>query len=172
MVELQLLVGGVAATVVLLVFSAFFSSSEIAIFSLTPEWIGERSNAGDESARVLESLRADPHRLLVTILVGNNVVNVAVSSIVTLLLASYLPGGVAVTAATVLVSAVVLVFGEIVPKAYGLGNKEEWALRVAVPIRLVERTLSPLVTVFDVVTRRMADAIGGSGEIELLVVDE
>ncbi|QLG62930.1 CNNM domain-containing protein [Halorarum salinum] len=172
MVELPTLLAGVSVTVVLLACSAFFSSSEIAVFSLPDEWIAERADAGDPRAAVLESLRGDPHRLLVTILVGNNVVNVAVSSVVTLLLTSSLPGGIAVAVATVLVSTVVLVFGEIVPKAYGLGNRETWGLRVAGPIRLVERALSPLVTAFDVVTRSIAEAIGGSRDIERLVAEK
>lgn len=83
-------------------------------------------------------LREDPHRLLVTLLVGNNLVNVALSSIVTVLLAQYVSGGVAVAATTLIAGSVVLVFGEIVPSSFGLGNTERWAPLVARPLRLFE----------------------------------
>ncbi|QCJ45776.1 MULTISPECIES: CNNM domain-containing protein [Haloprofundus] len=157
---------GVVATGVLLVCSAFFSSSETAIFSLSTEWVEQQSTTGDRRAQLLRTLRDDPHRLLVTLLVGNNVVNIAISSIVTVLIASYLPPGVAIAATTLLTSCLVLIFGEIVPKAYGLGNAENWSLRVASPIRLVERALSPIITVFDAITRRISALITADPDIE------
>jgi CBS domain containing-hemolysin-like protein len=153
----------VGLLVVLLGMSAFFSSTEIAVFSLSPEWLTDRVASGDDRASVLADLRADPHRLLVTLLVGNNV---AISSILAVLLAARLPESLAVVATTVLASTVVLVCGEILRKAYGLGNAEEWALRTARPVRAVERVLWPVVTVFDVVTRRVGAAVGGDTDIE------
>jgi CBS domain containing-hemolysin-like protein len=149
----------VGLLVVLLGMSAFFSSTEIAVFSLSPEWLTDRVASGDDRASVLADLRADPHRLLV----GNNV---AISSILAVLLAARLPESLAVVATTVLASTVVLVCGEILRKAYGLGNAEEWALRTARPVRAVERVLWPVVTVFDVVTRRVGAAVGGDTDIE------
>lgn len=166
MVDLTLAWMGTIATVVLLVVSAFFSSSETAIFSLPAEWFDEQDTTSDERIAVLTELRDDPHRLLVTLLVGNNVVNVAISSIVTVVLASYASPGVAVTVGTILTSCAVLIFGEIVPKSYGLGNAERWSLVVAGPIALFERVLSPLVTVFDVLTRYLTNWVGGKSDIE------
>jgi Mg2+/Co2+ transporter CorB len=159
-----------AASVVLLVallgLSAFFSSTEIAIFSLSPAWLTERATAGDARAGSLSAMREDPHRLLVTLLVGNNVVNVAISSILAVLLAGRVSGGLAVVITTLVASSVILVLGEILPKAYGLGNAETWALRTAGPLRVVERILWPLVVVFDLFTRRASGAIGGDPDIE------
>lgn len=145
----------VAVLVALVVCSAFFSSSESAIFSLP-------AAPGDD----VTDLRTDPHRLLVTLLVGNNVVNVAISSIVTLLVARYLEPGVSVAVATTLAATLVLVFGEIVPKSYGLGHARTWSLRVARPIALVGRLLGPVVTLFDVVTRGFTRLLGGDADIE------
>ncbi|GAB7093683.1 hypothetical protein JCM30237_08350 [Halolamina litorea] len=158
-----IVIGGAVATLVLLACSAFFSSSEIAIFSLPVE-----SDTADEGGNehVLAALRSDPHRLLVTLLVGNNVVNVAISSIITVIVARALDPGAAVVAATVLTSTLVLVFGEIVPKAYGLSNAAEWSLTVAPAISLVERLLSPLITVFDWVSRVISGFIDGEEDIE------
>ena len=157
---------GVVAVIVLLACSAFFSSSEIAVFSLTPAWIHDRAAGNDTRARVLQELHGDPHRLLVTVLVGNNVVNIAIASIVTVLVASVLPPGQTVTVATVVVSVLVLVFGEIVPKSFGLGNAETWSLTVARPLRVIELALLPLVIVFDLLTRRLGTMVGGRETIE------
>jgi Mg2+/Co2+ transporter CorB len=158
------LLAAVAAVCGLVALSAFFSSSETAILSL-PADVGV-SRPGDARADTLRDLRSNPHRLLVTLLVGNNVVNAAISSVVTVLAVEALPAGVGVAVATGVASAVVLVFGEIVPKSYGLGRAEEWSLAVARPVALVERLLGPVVSVFDLVTRRMSEALGGETRIE------
>lgn len=165
------LVALVALVVPLVALSAFFSSSEIAIFSLPEDWGGEAA-ADDTDAAHLADLRSDPHRLLVTILVGNNLVNVATSSIITAVLVLHLPTGWAVTVATVLASFVILVFGEIVPKSYGLGNASRWALKVAYPLTLAGRGLHPLVLLFDGLTRRMNVVLGGDQGIERPYLDD
>jgi Mg2+/Co2+ transporter CorB len=146
--------------------SAFFSSTEIAVFSLPREWLDDRVAAKDRRASILAELRDDPHRLLVTLLVGNNVVNVAISSILAVLLAERFSGEVAVALTTVVAGSVVLVFGEILPKAYGLGHAESWALTAARPVWVVERLLLPVVLVFDFVTRRAGAMVGGDPDIE------
>jgi len=155
---------GVVAIVALLALSAFFSSSETAIFTLPEGW-GDGTES-DPRYEVLHELRSDPHRLLVTILVGNNVVNVAIASTTTALLIEFLPTGSAVSVATVLASFVVLVFGEIVPKSYGLSHARGWSLAVARPISILERAMYPLVVVFDFITRRLNALIGGDPDIE------
>ncbi|AUG46001.1 hypothetical protein BVU17_00075 [Haloarcula taiwanensis] len=159
-------VGSVLAVVLLLGLSAFFSSSEIAVFSLQKDWIAQQAATGERRAQVLQELYDNPHRLLVTLLVGNNIVNIAISSIITVLVASYLSPGPAVVATTVVTSVLILIFGEIVPKAFGLGNAQAWALTVASPVRLVERVLSPLITVFDGITGRITALITGETDIE------
>jgi CBS domain containing-hemolysin-like protein len=159
---------GVGAIAVLLLLSAFFSGSEIAVFSLERHRLSallETAN-GDPRARVLQRLREDPHRLLVTILVGNNLVNIAMASIASVLLAAALSPEVAIVATTFGVSALVLVFGEITPKSYGVANAERLALRVAGPISTVERLLFPLVFVFDGVSRGLNRLTGGGQDIE------
>ena len=156
----------VVALIGLLAASAFFSSTEIAVFSLSREWLDERVAASDRRASILAELRDDPHRLLVTLLVGNNVVNVAISSILAVLLAERFSGGVAVALTTVVAGSVVLVFGEILPKAYGLGHAEEWSLTAARPVWAVERLLLPVVVVFDFVTRWAGAMMGADPDIE------
>lgn len=172
MSTLSILVPSLVAVGVLLVLSAFFSSSESAIFSLPAEAVGPPASDATPDRRALQALRADPHRLLVTLLVGNNIVNIAITSIVTLLVAGFVPAGFTVPVATLVVSVLVLLFGEIVPKSYGLGHAETWSLRVARPITLVERVLGPLVSVFDAVTRGLTSLVGGDRSIERPYVEE
>jgi putative hemolysin len=157
---------GLFVVFLLLVLSAFFSSSEIAMFSLAShrvESLAEESRSG----QLLKHLRDNPHRLLVTILVGNNLVNIAMSSIATGLLAYYLGnGGAAVALATLGITALVLLFGESAPKSYAIENTESWALRISRPLKWAEIVLKPLVILFDHLTRAVNRVTGGRGAIE------
>ncbi|AHG03010.1 hypothetical protein HALDL1_04935 [Halobacterium sp. DL1] len=164
-------VASLVAVVALLAVSAFFSSTEIALFSLTPERLDTLA-ASDARGPGLQRLREDPHRLLVTILVGNNVVNIATSSILTVLLVTYLPPELAVVGTTLVATTLVLVCGEILPKSWGLANAESWALTSARPVKYVGLALWPLVTFFDVLTRRLAGVTGGSPDIERELLEE
>jgi CBS domain containing-hemolysin-like protein len=170
--SLAITVLSVLAIVLLLVMSAFFSSSEIALFTLPDDWAGAQGTTADHAA--VEALRANPHRLLVTILVGNNVINVAIASVTTALILDLLPvsGALSVTVSTLLASFVVLVFGEIVPKSYGLSHAEDWALRVARPLRAAEWVLTPLVVCFEAITGVINGWIGGEPDIERSYLDE
>jgi CBS domain containing-hemolysin-like protein len=65
-----------------------------------------------------------------------------------------------------LTSCLIFIFGEIVPKAFGLGNARRWSLAVARPVGIVERVLFPLIVTFDLITRRMNALISGDSDIE------
>jgi len=157
---------GVAAILVCIVLSAFFSSSEIAMFSLAKHRLDTLAEEGARGATTLAELKGDPHRLLVTILVGNNLVNIAMSSIATGLFAIYLSQGEAVIAATFGVTALVLLFGESAPKSYAVENTESWALRIARPLKFAEYALLPLIVTFDYLTRIVNTVTGGRSAIE------
>ncbi|WP_435063517.1 hemolysin family protein [Halobaculum sp. EA56] len=159
-------IGGVLAIVVLIGLSAFFSSSEIAMFSLASHRVEQLVEDGRVGAEAVKELKDDPHRLLVTILVGNNIVNIAMSSIATGLFAIYLSQGQAVVAATFGITALVLLFGESAPKSYAVENTESWALRIARPLKLSEYVLFPLIVVFDYLTRVINKVTGGRSAIE------
>ena len=165
--EQNVIVGaGVATLAVLMVLSAFFSSSEIAMFSLARHRIDALIDEGKPGAKAVDELKRDPHRLLITILVGNNLVNIAMSSIATGLLGFYLSQGQAVLGATFGVTALVLLFGESAPKSYAVENSESWALTIARPLKWSERLLYPLVVLFDYLTRVVNQVTGGRAAIE------
>ena len=154
---------GVLLLVALTAVSAFFSSSEIAVFSLENHRVETMEGRGVEALR---RLREDPHRLLVTILVGNNFVNAAVAAVTTALLTRSLSAGDAALVSTFVVGTVVLIFGEIVPKSYGVANAESWSRRIAGPVVLLQRVLYPVVAFFDAVTGAINTVIGGGRDIE------
>ena len=157
---------GALVIVVLLVLSGFFSSSEIAMFAFPNHRIEMVVEEGRSGAQTLKGLKSNPHRLLVTILVGNNLVNIAMSSIATGLLALFLSQSQAVFAATFGITALVLLFGESAPKSYAVDNTESWALRTARPLKFAEYVLLPLVVLFDYLTRVVNTVTGGRSAIE------
>ncbi|WP_435196633.1 hemolysin family protein [Natronomonas sp. EA1] len=158
---------GAFAIFLLVLLSAFFSSSEIAMFSLADHRVNSLVDDGVKGAEALAELKDDPHRLLVTILVGNNIVNIAMSSIATGLLAVTLGNqGQAVAIATLAITAIVLLFGESAPKSYAVENTESWALRISRPLQLAEYALLPLVITFDYLTRQVNKITGGRSAIE------
>jgi CBS domain containing-hemolysin-like protein len=160
-------IAGAIAIVVLLALSAFFSSSEIAMFSLAKHRIDSLVEEGVPGAETVQKLKEDPHRLLVTILVGNNIVNIAMSSIATGVLAVLDVGpGQSVLIATFGITTLVLLFGESAPKSYAVENTESWAIRIASPLKFSEKLLLPLIIIFDYLTRVINSVTGGRSAIE------
>ena len=146
--------------------SAFFSSSEIAMFSLAKHRVDSMVEDGVPGAGTVSRLKSNPHRLLITILVGNNIVNIAMSSIATAIVGIYFDAGTAVLVSTFGITTLVLLFGESAPKSYAVENTESWALRIARPLKYSEYLLLPLVVVFDRLTRIINEVTGGRSAIE------
>jgi CBS domain containing-hemolysin-like protein len=161
---------GTVGIVFLLGLSAFFASAEIAIFTLGDHRLAALVDSATPGAKTLSSLKADPRRLLVTILVGNNIANIGMSSITTGLLGFYLAPGESVLVATFGVTSLVLLFGETAPKSYGVEHPERWSLRIARPLRFVQLLLYPLVEMFDTLTRVVNRLVGSQGDFEAAYV--
>ncbi|RQG94419.1 hemolysin family protein [Natrarchaeobius chitinivorans] len=157
---------GVVAVAVLIALSGFFSSSEIAMFNLPKHRLEGMVEEGIEGSELVKELKDDPHRLLVTILVGNNIVNIAMSSIATAVLSIHFGGLLGVILATFGITAIVLLFGESVPKSYAVENTESWAIRISKPLKGTEYLLFPLIVLFDYLTRQVNKLTGSTGAIE------
>jgi CBS domain containing-hemolysin-like protein len=157
---------GVGLILLLLGGSGFFSSSEIAMFSLPAHQVDAMVEQGLRGARAVKSLKDDPHRLLVTILVGNNMVNITMSSVSTTIVGFYFDAGTAVLVSSLGITSMVLIFGESAPKSYAVENTELHARRVARGLRVVETVLWPLITVFYHLTGLVNRVTGGNPSIE------
>jgi CBS domain containing-hemolysin-like protein len=157
---------GIVLIILLLLGSGFFSSSEIAMFSLPAHQIDAMVEQGLRGARAVKSLKEDPHRLLVTILVGNNMVNITMSSISTTIVGFYFDPGTAVIVSSLGITSMVLIFGESAPKSYAVENTEVHARRVARGLRIVEKVLWPLITLFYYLTGIVNRVTGGNPSIE------
>ena len=105
----------------LLILSGFFSSVETALFSIGKTRIRHRAKQGDRAFILIEKMKADPHRLLSTILIGNNIVNVGAAAIATSI-AIDMFSNYAVGLATGVMTLLILIFGEVMPKSIAERN--------------------------------------------------
>ena len=138
--------------VILLIGSGFFSMSETSLMSLSKIRIRHMQEEGVKGAKLVSNLIEDSNKLLSTILVGNNVVNIAATSISTALFTSLIPGASGVAVATAVMTVLVLLFGEITPKTIAANNSEKVAIFVSRPIKIIIFILRPVVWVFNLVT--------------------
>ncbi|GKZ11950.1 hypothetical protein ANS017_33340 [Paraclostridium bifermentans] len=137
--------------VILLIGSGFFSASETALMSLSRIRVRHMQEEGVKGAKLVGKLTEDSGKLLSSILVGNNVVNIAATSISTSLFISIL-GTQGVAVATALMTILVLIFGEITPKTIAANNSEKIAILVSKPIKVIILILTPVVWVFNIIT--------------------
>ncbi|RJQ59817.1 MAG: HlyC/CorC family transporter [Desulfobacteraceae bacterium] len=107
--------------IVLLILSAFFSSAEMALFSISRTRVRYRAKQGEKAFILIESMKEDPHRLLATILIGNNIVNIGAASIATKIAVDAFQNF-AVGAATGIMTLLILIFGEVIPKTFAARN--------------------------------------------------
>lgn len=129
----------------LLGLSAFFSGSETALTALNRATVHQLAAKGQKGAQTALSLTEDNERLIGSILLGNNLVNILAASLATALFTQAL-GESGVAWATLVMTILVLVFAEVAPKTYAITNPERAAVRVAGPIALVVRSLAPIVS--------------------------
>ncbi|NOZ80066.1 MAG: HlyC/CorC family transporter [DPANN group archaeon] len=135
-----------------LAFSAFFSGSEIALMSISDHRIRFLKEQKRRGADTLAALRAKKKDLLITILIGNNVVNIAAASMATeAALRLFQNNAVAIT--TGVMTLLILFFGEIVPKSYATGKAESIALAIAPIYKVLDVLLSPIVWIFKILMR-------------------
>ena len=135
--------GSIFAMVACIVMSAYFSATETAFSSLNKTRLKVLADNGNKRAALALRLSQDYDKLISTILIGNNIVNIMVASIGTLLFVG-LYGDIGATVSTVVVTIVVLIFGEITPKSIAKDAPERFALFSAPFIRLWIWVLTPL----------------------------
>ena len=163
---------------VLVALSGYFSATETAFSSFNRIRLKNMAEEGDKRAQLVMSLSAQYDRLLSTILVGNNIVNILLASLSTVFFVGLYGSGTGTTLATIVSTVVVLIFGEISPKSLAKDHAESFALATAPILRCIVVLLYPVNWVFSLWKRLLSKIFKSSGESvvteqELLtIVDE
>ena len=147
--------------VVLLFFSGLFSSSETAITSITIAKIRQLREHEEESANILKRMKRKTGDILATILIGNNLVNIAATAILTELTGVIFKGQSSTFIATLIMTVLILVFGEITPKSYAAQNPIKVAVKVARPLEILSFVFKPILIVLTSITNFIIKMMGG-----------
>lgn len=149
-----------------IVFSAFFSGVETALMSLNMAKVKALATQGKKGSGALYRIKQNPHRLIITILVGNNLVNIFAASLATVIFTEMF-GSSGLGIATGVMTFLILVFGEIVPKTIAINKAERVALIVAGPIEALSYVLHPLIIFLDAISRILSRIAGSKDESQL-----
>ena len=149
------------AMVGLLAMKAFFSGSETALVSADRNVLGYRARQGSRGARVALALLRNPERILATTLIGTNLATVALTTLGTLMIVRWLGDDMGEIWAVLILTPVLLVLGEIVPKSVFQQEADAIAPVAILPLRVISWLLLPLVLVFASVARLAARVVGG-----------
>lgn len=164
---------GVIQLIVLLLLilgSAFFSSAETAFSRITRAKLRALEEDGVRHAKTLSKIFEDYDRMITTILIGNNIVNLSASALTTVF-TMRIWGNLYISIGTGILTLIVLVFGEIVPKTAARHNSEKMALSFCVPIRFLMTVLFPLVFVIDILAGAVLKIFGLKREKDEVITE-
>ncbi len=157
--------------VILIAFSAFFSGSEIAFASVNTLRLQSKADKGSKPAQVAYYICQQYDKALCTILIGNNLVNIASSSLATVI-ALQLVGDSGAIYATGVMTVLILTFGEIMPKIVAKDQSDGFVLLVSYPLRLLMLVTKPLVIAITWLLNQIAKLWGGTPAPDPMTADE
>ncbi len=164
----------IGAIIVLMILSGFFSGSETALTAASRVRLLSREKEGDKRAALVNRIREKKDKMIGALLLGNNLVNILASALATSVLMQ-LFGEVGVVYATLIMTLLVLIFAEVLPKTYAFHNAESMAMRIAPVIRLVVFVFAPVTEAVTWVVRKVLMVFGvdisrvsGGSHLELL----
>ena len=149
----------ILAILVLMLLSAFFSGSETALTAASTVRMHNRENDGDERAKLVNKIRRKKDRMIGALLLGNNLVNIMASALATSVLIK-LFGETGVVYATLIMTMLVLIFAEVLPKTYALHHADSMSMRIAPIIRVVVFVFAPITEMVTWVVRRVLALFG------------
>lgn len=156
--------------VILIALSAFFSASETAYTTVNKIRLQNYVDAGSKKAKTALFIAENYDRTLTTILIGNNIVNIGASSIATLLFVKLFgPSGAAIS--TAVMTILILIFGEVLPKSFAKESSEKFALAFSRPLRILMTVFWPVVFLF-IQLKKVAKHISPIKEEETPIVTE
>ena len=138
----------IIAIIILLLLSAYFSSAETALTTVNPHSMRAMAEDGNKKAAIVLKLIENPSQMLSSVLVGNNLVNISLTSLTTTI-AIRIFGSMGAGIATAVITVLVLIFGEITPKTFATINNTKLALSYASSIYLITKLLTPVVYIIN-----------------------
>jgi CBS domain containing-hemolysin-like protein len=156
---------------ILLVASAFFAGTEVALFSLTRIEIDRIKARNPRAGERVESLLARPQKLLITIYIGNELTNVAISAVITVV-ALELFGDAGLALAMGVGALALLVFGEITPKTFAHYHNHQWAALAALPLTMFMSLIWPLREAVTWLSGRIVRLFGGASDVERVITED
>lgn len=157
--------------VVLLAASAFFSALETAFYSINNIALRRLLKAGKPGARAVQRVKANPRRMIISVLIGNNIVNIAASAIATEIAIGYF-GSKGVGIATGIMTFLILTFGEITPKNLASVYAEKFALFLARPLEIVIWILLPITYFFELFIATLQRLLGNTDTSKIYSEEE
>lgn len=149
----------ILAILVLLVMSGFFSGSETALTAASRARMLQLEKNGERRAGVVSRLITARERLIGALLLGNNLVNILASALATSVLLS-LFGDAGVVYATLAMTALVLIFSEVLPKTWAISNPDRFAIAVSPMVRVVVIVFGPVVSAVEMIVRALLRMLG------------
>lgn len=162
----------ILSLIILIGLSAFFSSSETALTTLSPYKVRQLKDKKVKNAGFLEKVLEEPSKMITTILVGNNIVNIGASAIATVFFTKLYGGSKGSILSTVVMTILVLIFGEITPKSLAQINPEPMALRSSGIILVLKKILTPLIYLLGIITNFLIRVLGGKNAGEDKITKE
>ena len=157
--------------IILILLSGFFSGAEIAFMSLSRIRINYLVNKNVKNSLRLKYLIDNKQMLLILILLFNNIVNIGASALATYV-AINIFGSIGVGIATGIMTLIILIFGEITPKAYCTYNAEKFSLSMSPLFKLLLKIFYPLVKLFYFITKGITKSFGVKSSKKLVTEDE
>ena len=162
-----------AGIIILLVMcSAFFSSTETAYSSVSKIRLKNYADNGNKKAKRAYEIAENYDKALATLLVGNNIVNIAASALATLLFVSFLGDANGTLASTVVLTIVVLIFGEVLPKNIAIENSEKMCMNSAMVLYILMVLLTPVTFVLLKLNNVAKNIASGDSEKEPTVTED
>ncbi|MCM1988634.1 hemolysin family protein [Oceanirhabdus seepicola] len=159
--------------IILLVLSGMFSGSETSIMGMSIAKIKQMEEVDEKGAKTLKRLKKKLSSLLITILIGNNIVNIAATALLTELTVEYFTGANAAVIVTVIMTILILIFGEITPKTYASHNPEKVAVKLGGFLELLDFLFKPISIVLKLITNFFIKTLGGDiNHISTFVTEE
>ena len=161
------------AIFVLLILSGFFSGSETALTAASRSKLQAKANKGSAGAALALKVTNDNERLIGSVLLGNNLVNILATALITALFTQMM-GENGIVLATLVMTFLVLIFAEVLPKTYAITNAESAAIRVSRPISIIVFIFAPIVSFVRILVRGVLWIFGVATDpdINILAVRE